>query len=404
MSQRSDLPLDRILVGDVRERLAELPDESVHCVVTSPPYWGLRDYGVAGQLGLEASLDQYVETVVAVFAEVRRVLRRDGTLWLVMGDSYAGGGRGGSVGSTSTLNGSARGQQESKSARERMGAVKGARKQLLGQPWRVALALQADGWVLRADIVWHKPTAMPEAICDRPTKAHEYVFLLTRSPRYFYDYWAIAEPTTGNAHHRGSGVTPKSAKVPRGWDTGPGSHRDLRGGAGTRGELVDRRNARTVWTIQSTPYRGAHFAVYPEELVRRCVAAGTSDRGVCAACGASWVRVMKKSANGRLRERVGGGLGQEQSRTPHGLQPIDGTFQEGVVYSTTGWRPSCECEAGEPVPAIVLDPFLGSGTTALVALKMGRRYVGIELSPEYAEMAEARLRAEVPLLLEAAKA
>ena len=374
------LPRDRILVGDALTRLRELPDESVHCVVTSPPYYGLRDYDVAGQIGLEASLDEYVDTVVEVFAEVRRVLRRDGTLWLVMGDSYAGGGHGGNVGSTSTLNGSARGQQESKGARERMGTIKGAPKQLLGQPWRVALALQADGWILRADCIWHKPNAMPESVRDRPTKAHEYIFLLARHARYFYDRWAIAEPTTGNAHDRGIGVTPKSAKVPSGWDTDRGDHRKLVGRyprpkqnasfQSACADLVEQRNARTVWTIQSTPYHGAHFAVYPEELVRRCVAAGTSDRGVCVECGAPWVRVLRKSANGR---------------------------QEGVVYGTSGWRPSCECDAGEPAPAVVLDPFMGTGTTALVALKMARRYIGVELNPEYVEMTEQRLRAEVPL-------
>ena len=435
----SDELYNRILVGDVLEQLATLPDESVHCVVTSPPYWGLRDYGLApqvwggdrdhshewregthcrcgawrGQLGLEPTVGMYVDHVVDVFREVHRVLRKDGTLWLNMGDSYIGSGRGG-VGESSGLNGGHHSANESRKAQDTMGVQRlvGSRlkrKDLVGQAWRVALALQEDGWWLRSDIIWEKPSVTPESAKDRPTKSHEYLFVLAKRVRYYFDAEAIAEDVTGNAHARGNGVGPKT-RVPSGWDTGPGLHRALQGRyprprqnadfQAAITELVDRRNVRTVWRIPAQPFPGAHFATFPEELAARCIAAGTSAGGVCEACGAPWQRRVAKSAAGRRRERASGGLGRRASRESHGLEPVDGSFREGVVYGTVGWRPSCGCDAGV-VPAVVLDPFLGSGTTALVALKMGRRYVGIELSPEYVAMAEARLRAEVPLLMEA---
>ena len=296
---------DRILCGDVRERLAELPDESVHCVVTSPPYWGLRDYGVPaqvwggdpehrhewvdercrcgawlGQLGLEPSVDMYVDHVVNVFREVGRVLRSDGTLWLNMGDSYVGSGRGG-VGKSSGLNGGHHSADQSRKAQLKMGGPRLAqshlkRKDLVGQAWRVALALQRDGWWLRSDIIWEKPSVTPESAKDRPTKSHDYLFLMCKSVRYYFDAEAINEPVTGNAHARGNGVGPKARKEPAGWDTGPGAHRDLRGryprsrqnpdfqAAVT--EPVDRRNTRTVWKIPAQPFSGAHFATFPEEL------------------------------------------------------------------------------------------------------------------------------------------
>ena len=342
--------MNRILCGDVRERLMELPDESVHCVVTSPPYWSLRDYGLPpqvwggdsdhrhawvdehcecgawrGQLGLEPSVELYVDHVVDVFREVRRVLRTDGTLWLNMGDSYAGSVRGG-VGESSGLNGGHHSANESRLAQATMGARSLAqsglkRKDLVGQPWRVALALQRDGWWLRSDIIWHKPNAMPESAKDRPTMAHDHLFLLARSERYFYDYDAIVEPVTGTSHHRGVGANRKTPP--------PGSGVRSNTDWATRVAAVagPDRNRRTVWSVPTGKNPCAHSATFPQALVDPCI------------------------------------------------------------------------RAGSPLGGMVLDPFMGTGTVALVALKLQRRYTGIELKPDTVEMAEARLRAEVPLLL-----
>jgi len=214
-----------ILIGDARQRLAELPAGSARTCVTSPPYFGLRDYGVDGQIGLEETPDAYVAEMVALFREVWRVLADDGTLWLNLGDSFA------------------------------------KEKQLLGIPWRVALALQADGWYLRSDIIWHKPNTMPESVTDRPTKSHEYVFLLSKSPRYYYDHEAIKEPAIYAGDDRGSRTDARRG-------TGMNSM------SGVTGET---KNKRDVWTINTKPFRGAHFAVMPEALVEPCVLAGSAE-------------------------------------------------------------------------------------------------------------------------------
>lgn len=261
-----------ILCGDVRERLREIPDESVHCVVTSPPYWGLRDYGVDGQLGLEATPEEYVANMVEVFREVRRVLRTDGTLWLNLGDSYAGSwgaqGRDGAMADRSVV--SAR-QIEN---HPRFGSRTGARdrtpglkpKDLVGIPWRVAFALQADGWWLRSDIIWSKQNPMPESVRDRPTKAHEYVFLLTKSARYYYDADAIAEPATYPNGMNGRG--PVTSPHGQGFAAGRSD-----------GSTDGTRNRRTVWEIATKPYPEAHFATFPPELPDLCIKAGCPKGG-----------------------------------------------------------------------------------------------------------------------------
>jgi len=345
-----------ILTGCCIPLLQTLPDQSIHTCVTSPPYWGLRDYGVAGQLGLEQSPAEYVAQMVAVFREVRRVLRDDGTLWLNLGDSYATRGganqtpqmgdiflrreRGKSVISRSKRlpRGDGRWGGGNSPA---VGSVKP--KDLIGIPWRVAFALQDDGWYLRSDIIWSKPNPMPESVTDRPTKSHEYLFLLTKSERYFYDHKAVAEPCEWN---------PDDTKMPDGWATGPGSHgnfhregrgsgaRVKRSGNKSRKTGIDRgcpestgsnvcgsvpwegttRNKRTVWTVATKPFSQAHFATYPPELIEPCILAGS---------------------------------------------PLGGT---------------------------VLDPFFGAGTTGLVADRHGRHCIGIELNSEYVQIAEKRLR------------
>ena len=248
-----DIAEIKFLQGDCREVLKTLPDGSIHCCVTSPPYFGLRDYGVSGQIGLEQTPDEYVAQLVAVFREVRRVLRGDGTLWLNLGDSYSGGGR------------KPRTDDPKLPAREmttRPSAMKP--KDIIGIPWRVAFALQADGWYLRQDIIWHKPNPMPESVTDRCTKAHEYVFLLTKSAKYYYDAEAINEAAE-------SGPRQRTRKIGEGQNTEVGT----KGCAGG----TDTRNKRSVWTVATHPYSEAHFATFPPALIRPMILAGCPKGG-----------------------------------------------------------------------------------------------------------------------------
>jgi DNA modification methylase len=249
----------RILGGDCREVLPSLEAGSVQCCVSSPPYWGLRDYGVNGALGLEATPQEYIANMVAVFREVWRVLRDDGTFWLNMGDSYASNG-------VSGLNVSVPSNTFHNRIREKTVPLGLKPKDLCMMPSRLAMALQADGWYLRSEIVWHKPNPMPESVTDRPTKAHEMIYLLAKRQSYFYDADAIREPVTGNAHPRGNGMSPKRMNV------------DFRVRSNSRfdaKELVDNRNKRSVWTIPTQPYSEAHFATFPEDLIKPCILAGS---------------------------------------------------------------------------------------------------------------------------------
>lgn len=378
-----------IMQGDVSEKLRELGDNSVQCVVTSPPYWGLRDYGVDGQIGLERTVGEWVEKIVAVFGAVRRVLRDDGTCWLNIGDAYCAG-TGVNRLPTTTPGRRVPASWSNRSQPQRIRPSEGIKaKDLVGMPWRAALALQADGWYLRSDIIWSKPNPMPESVSDRPTKSHEYLFLLSKSERYYYNADAIKEKVTGNAHAR--------YKTPDGWDTSIGSgghgsyHRNGReeGNGGVLGttpvgyehtrlgkegrnsrihvnrdprhaidqihrrapgvnpkatpagsgikqnesfsaavcDLVDLRNKRSVWEIATQAYPDAHFATFPEDLVKPCVLAGS--------------------------------------------RPGD----------------------------VVLDPFGGSGTVGKVAIELGRRAVLIELKGEYCQMARRRCATTIGMSL-----
>jgi len=323
----------RILTGDSATALRELPEAAADCCVTSPPYWGLRDYQMDEQLGLEPTPDEYVTRMVEVFREVRRVLRDDGTLWLNIGDSYAGGGCGArdaerwpkqsrndhmpTHAKKTWLTGGAKTEEVAIRSRN-VGSAAGCKpKDLIGVPWLLAFALRADGWWLRSDIIWNKANPMPESVTDRPTKAHEYLFLLAKSERYYYDAQSIAEEES----------TASAARY--GYEFGGRKNRALTkaeaDGPGTRthpiGERISdgKRNKRSVWTIPTQPFPEAHFATFPPKLVEPCVLAGS---------------------------RIGG---------------------------------------------TVLDPFAGSGTTGQVALANGRSFIGIELNPEYVAMAERRL-------------
>ena len=266
-------PFATIFHGDCRTVLPSLPDCSVNCCVTSPPYFGLRDYGVDGQLGLEPTPDEYVAQMVDVFREVRRVLRDDGTLWLNLGDSYAGSGKGpaGNLGAK---------HNERHLEKIHSGVTPDGLKpkDLIGIPWRVAFALQADGWYLRQDIIWHKPNPMPESVQDRCTKAHEYIFLMSKSAKYWYDADAVAEPLAESTREWGGGKGgwgPSNANH----STPQGTHGPALRGDGRCGENGDTRNKRSVWTVATQPYKGAHFAVFPPDLIKPCILAGCPQAG-----------------------------------------------------------------------------------------------------------------------------
>jgi DNA modification methylase len=391
----------RIWLGDAIAGLRAMPDGLAQTCVTSPPYWGLRDYGAEGQIGLEDSPDAFVARLVEVFREVRRVLRDDGTLWLNLGDSYAAA-RGGSYQPAETLAGGVSGRTADGSRTNRgrgdgyqpsrnAGAFGLKHKDLVGIPWRVAFALQADGWYLRSDIIWHKPNPMPESVTDRPTKSHEYVFLLSKSARYFYDAEAIRETDSGR----------QSGNIKRKTADGAIGHRpaDHLGSSVPWESDGTGRNARSVWTITTKPYAEAHFATFPNELPERCIRAGTSDEGACSACGAPRERVMTGIApDGREAEIRGRTTRDSDGRPLVGDNMIDrgtrGSFSasRGVLKRRTdGWRSTCACGA-ETIPQIVLDPFMGSGTTAWVARHLGRHAVGCELNAEYLDIAARRLQ------------
>lgn len=333
--------------GDALTVLRTLPAESIHCCVTSPPYWGLRDYGVAGQLGLERTPEEYITRMVEVFREVRRVLRADGTCWVNIGDSYAGSwGAQGRQGDGAIKGRSACYERQIAAAAKkasRIGSIPESSvlkpKDLVGIPWMLAFALRADGWYLRSEIIWHKPNPMPESVQDRPTKAHEQIFLLSKSERYWYDADAIAEQSqcrefrrphgwADDGDHSAVDWSAKRTSVVRGGFTGKTEAMASQGRNSFRA-VVETRNKRTVWTVATQPTPEAHFATYPIALIEPCVLAG--------------------------------------------------------------------CPAG----GTVLDPFCGAGTTGMAAMKHGRDFIGIELNAEYIAIAEKRLMDKMPLLASA---
>jgi len=370
----------QILIGDCREQLKALPDKSVHCVVTSPPYFGLRDYGHNGQIGQEPTPQEFVAAMLEVFTEVHRVLRDDGTLWLNLGDSYAGSGKG------RNADGSANVDPNSKQATS-LGTIVGTLhkstpdglkpKDLMGIPWRVAFALQDAGWYLRQDIIWNKPNAMPSSVTDRCTTSHEYLFLLTKKPRYYYDSEAIKEPAIYAGDNRGA-------------------RKDSRRGtsansmSGTTGLM---KNRRSVWTINTKPYKGAHFATFPPTLVEPCILAGTSEYGCCAQCGAPYVRLIEKGEPIlQAWSEQGAGQYDLDDNAMRRTSLADGSTLKHIVPTiTVGWQRDCDCETSDVVPCRVLDPFAGSGTTLAVAKGLGRDAYGCELNPEYAVLAEKRI-------------
>jgi DNA modification methylase len=497
----TDLPKDLtplILQGHVIDVLRSLPENSVQCVVTSPPYWSLRAYGTdrqvwggeeghshewsptnprrprsaedvknpnslqagsegtlfeaqggescpcgawKGELGSEPTPELFVSHLADVFDDVRRVLREDGTLWLNLGDTYTTHPAG--------LTGIKRWKASGLANRDNTGAEQAGsfdkrtngegalpEKNLVGIPWRVAFELQRRGWYLRSDTIWSKPNPMPESVTDRPTRSHEYIFLLTKSPTYYYDADAVRSqmspesvarydysfggPKTGDALAQGLRTRPNGNRVPRGY--APSTLKEILEGydgkatkeysgtgaqdpSATKARIIEGArerlengitgaNLKSVWQIATQPYPEAHFATFPEEIPERCIKLGTSERGCCEKCGAPWVRDSES-------------IGPTEARTNWEAEPSEYrgmTRQSGLTSARwsaqwprkmNGWLPGCDCQAGT-IPCVSLDPFAGSGTTLAVARRLGRRSIGIELNPKYVELARARCRADVP--------
>ena len=478
--------------GDSLKILKEIPDESVNCCITSPPYWGLRDYGTAkweggdekcahryeksmpsekstvgqrsnrqyhhaykdvcglcgatrkdAQLGLEKTPEEYIAKIVEVFKEVKRVLKKEGTCWLNLGDSYAGG-----VGVFEYWTGNEKQSTNRGSAVKASPVPNGLKpKDLIGIPWRVAFALQADGWYLRQDIVWSKPNSMPESVsgsrwekhrikiksggktgkviggvehwnsggknlrqteykdcpgcsvclpndgyvlrmsAGRCTKSHEYVFLLTKNPKYYFDYIAIQEPAAYDG--RKDTVMKGSSKYANGNFLQKSSAYSLhareheRWQRGEDGKYL--RNKRSVWTITTKPFKGAHFATFPPNLVEPMIKAGTSDKGICPDCGKTWVRVVDKDWTKQKQSPKTQAQDIEGSPMYRGGHHNDGLPYKGET-KTIGWKPICKC-GKDPIPATVMDIFCGSGTTGIVAKKLNRNFIGIDIKSEYCKMA-----------------
>lgn len=386
------LPDDfEIRVGDALDRLRDIPDESIHCCVTSPPYWGLRDYGVEGQLGLEPTPQEYVRNLCNILEQVKRVLRPDGTLWLNIGDTYASDKAGtkppeNSWEADDVSDRKNRRIQAGNTANRNASNIGLKGKDLVGIPWRVAFAMQDRGWWLRQDNIWYKPNPMPESVTDRTTRSHEYVFQFAKSKYYYYDHEAIKEQASGRDP---GNVSHKHSRDGEGKVLG----RKTNPNAGLVGMgAVSKRNKRSVWEVTSKPFPEAHFAVYPEELIVPCVLAGTSEKGACVDCGAPKRRIVEKERSFESGSGKAGNIPEGKHGAGHqgGGETLDVRRGPVVKSQTAGWEPTCDCEA-EFEPCIVVDPFCGAGTTGVVCTKLGRRFIGIELNDEYAEMARGRI-------------
>lgn len=402
-------PTWRIDQGHVLDLLRAMPSESVQTCVTSPPYFGLRSYstepqvwpdGWVGELGLEPTVQLYVLHITEIFREVRRVLRRDGTCFINLGDSYVGGPAGhqdisSTTGKTAAMfakGGRYRLSNYRKDEPKQRGTLKP--KDLYMVPARVALALQDDGWWLRSEITWCKRAPMPESVTDRPTSATEKIYLFAKSERYYYDQEAVREDGAGWGY-----------RVPKQGESGFRSERyenhnafDNSALTATHGGAAEYltnagRNMWNYWLLSPEAYAEAHFATFPTEIPRRAISAGTSEKGCCGACGSPWRRVVERLASDWQARKA---AGEPIRRGLNGAAASGAGSFAGISSETVDWQPSCKC-AADVVPCTVLDPFTGSGTTGMVALRLGRSFVGLELQADYVAMASRRIRDDCPM-------
>jgi DNA modification methylase len=374
-----------ILQGDCIETLQKLDDKSINTCITSPPYWGLRNYNdEEKQLGMEDTPEEFVDNLVKVFREVKRVLRDDGTVWLNLGDSYA------RTGGDSSKKGRHWDDRKNNpnTGHNRYAKDIGLKpKDLVGIPWRVALALQQDGWYLRQDIIWHKPNPMPESVKDRCTKAHEYIFLLSKNVKYYFDNEAIKE----------------DAKFPE----GPNSAHSIRKGSDdpkmrtriglNRIGANPKRNKRSVWTITTKPFKGAHFATFPMDLIEPCVLAGCPEK-ICVDCNTPYVRQVE-SKRFKRNELPKDDPRYRPNTYEGSYKDINGKADAGYTETKDlGLQKQCDCETNETKAGTVLDPFGGSGTTGIVAVNHNRHAVLCELNQEYIDLAKKRIEEQAGFL------
>jgi DNA modification methylase len=376
---------NHIVCADALVYMRTLPDDSVDLAVSSPPYYQLRDYFVEAdaQIGLEPSFAEYLVHMVDVFREVRRVLKPTGTLWLNIGDCYAMPSKWGGSGGNHK-NGYAKGSNRTQRRRRDYGGL--GDKQLMGVPWRIAFALQADGWILRMDNIWSKTSVLPESVKDRTSRTHEYVFMFSKAERYYYDHVAVREPVSQTSIARELRGRSTKHKYTDG-ATGQDSHtlHQERAADSARAVWLT-RNKRSVWSVAPARNKFNHFATFPPKLIEPMALAGSPPE-VCAACGAPLVREVKKVVvdqreahrfTANLRGKVDASNGRANTKRAY------------LAYETIGRKPTCACGAGTR-PGVVLDPFMGSGTVALVAHQHRRDYVGCDINPDYVAIAQKRL-------------
>lgn len=435
-----------VLQGHSLAILKTLPDRHFHCVITSPPYWGLRDYGIEpqiwggnpdcahewetvervggggqpgekirwnhtgkgvsghvkvksdfciicnawrGSLGAEPTPKLYVKNMVELFREVRRVLRDDGSLWLNMGDAYAASATSNHGRGKARPSANGKGHPQNAPMYENPPRFKPTGdlkpKDLIGLPWMIAFALRSDGWWLRSDLIWHKPNVMPSSVKDRPTTAHEYMFLLTKASRYFYDSDAVREKTKPDPRNKQWGKTKTTRFNDHSADLEQGLSQKKPEGFVVMSNPLG-RNLRSVWKIPTRPYKGAHFATFPPALVEPCILAGTSERGCCAECGAPWERVIETKSNSLP-------VSKRKGRQAHNGTPPQqsGYYWKPADVINQSWRPTCKHDA-PVVPCRILDPFGGSGTVGEVGLTFNRAVTLIELNPKYIELIYKRCK------------
>lgn len=457
--------IDKILQGDCLTILPTLPHKSIHCCVTSPPYWNLRKYSecpptvwpevtysifgmpitipaMTCELGLEKDPKEYIGHMVLVFREVQRVLRDDATCWLNIGDSYAGYwgdkyahkpfGEDRTADESTPPNKASLNFVRGKRGRKEDGVTRWSDsgniavsrdsflkpKDMVGIPFMLAFALRDDGWYLRSDIIWAKKNCMPESVTDRPTKSHEYIFLLAKSDKYFYDAEAIKTPAAESSKQRGKTngnmkavgrpikyLPEGQANIRKARDKQRG-HSRKHAGFNDRWDQMDKEeqmsmgaNKRTVWHLATNAFKEAHFATFPEELIVDPIKAGTSEHGCCSECGTPHVRIVDKElvpGPKAAKTFVVDGRDAEADKQDQGSNRQKDGHKPGWIYQsqTIGWTPQCKCNVGV-APCVILDPFSGAGTTFMVAKKLNRRAVGIEISPVYVPMSEKRVNDEL---------